>query len=72
MIKNLFEYAIGIDIERNRLRIINAKTKIHDGLYRCIVFNSEGRGLSNEIKIFVDCKYHYYYYYHIATTRKSY
>ncbi|KAH7639251.1 hemicentin-1 [Dermatophagoides farinae] len=49
----------GIEIERNRLRIINAQAQIHSGLYRCIVFNSEGRGLSNEIKIFVDCKYSY-------------
>lgn len=52
----IWQEKAGIWIEENRMEIFNADSERHDGVYRCTVFNSEGRGVSNEIRIKVDCK----------------
>ncbi len=52
---NLFLF-IGITVDGQSLHLVGAKRSAHEGIFRCVAFNSEGRGVSNEIRIIVDCK----------------
>ncbi|KAH9391365.1 hypothetical protein TYRP_006968 [Tyrophagus putrescentiae] len=46
----------GITVDGQSLHLVGAKRSAHEGIFRCVAFNSEGRGVSNEIRIIVDCK----------------
>lgn len=47
----------GLQVNNQSLTIVNANRSQHEGNYRCIAFNAEGKGVSNEVRIIVDCKY---------------
>lgn len=51
----------GIDISNQSLTISSIKRIKHEGIFRCVAFNSEGRGVSNEIRIIVNCEFAVYY-----------
>lgn len=51
-----FLFHIGITVLNQSLSITHAQKELHEGKYRCVAFNSESKGTSNEVYILVDCK----------------
>jgi hypothetical protein len=37
--------------------IIKSANRQHEGRYQCVAFNAEGRGVSNDVRITIDCMY---------------
>lgn len=46
----------GLLVDNQSLTIVAANRTRHEGNFRCIAFNAEGKGTSNEIRVIVDCK----------------